>query len=93
MGIGCDRGSIIIFGASKDTIVPTKKLDLINATGAIASFDIISAGVLIVRRRPKMTIAVEAIIDTIGPLNAKSNKAVRDGGNERNGVIFPNVPI
>mmetsp|Transcript_28743 Transcript_28743/g.38284 ORF Transcript_28743/g.38284 Transcript_28743/m.38284 type:complete len:86 (-) Transcript_28743:818-1075(-) len=32
-GTGCDKGSIIIFGAIKDTIDPTAKLDLISTAG------------------------------------------------------------
>lgn len=92
-GIGCDRGSIIILGAIKDAKAPTKKLDLITAAGTVAKLDINSAGVFMVRAIPPIKHKRDAMREAIGPLKAKSNKADRDGGNERIGVMLPKVPI
>mmetsp|Transcript_59531 Transcript_59531/g.126553 ORF Transcript_59531/g.126553 Transcript_59531/m.126553 type:complete len:247 (-) Transcript_59531:1341-2081(-) len=90
IGIGCERGTIIIFGAMTLTIHPTRKEDFIVAAGTTGK--VATDCELIVRLSPKTSSIRETSMETPGPLMATSNNAVLVGGNDRRGVIEPNVP-
>jgi hypothetical protein len=92
IGISCDAGMLITFGAMTDVIVPTRKLVFVMAAGTTANVESASGDACTVREIPAIMNAIEIIAPAIGPLIAKSNIADRDFGNERSAVIDPKVP-
>mmetsp|Transcript_29744 Transcript_29744/g.53990 ORF Transcript_29744/g.53990 Transcript_29744/m.53990 type:complete len:153 (-) Transcript_29744:838-1296(-) len=90
MGIGCERGTIIMFGATTLTIDPIRKEDFIVAAGTTGK--VARDCELIVRLRPETSSIIDTSMETPGPLMATSNNAVLVEGNDLRGVIEPKVP-
>lgn len=88
-GIGCAIGSIMVFGANHERIVPNKKLDFILATVMNGNRDRSSDVARNVIMIPEMTRPSETAMAVNGPLNAKSKIAARFFGKDRKGVTHP----
>lgn len=91
--MSCDAGNAMTFGAITEQSDPTSKLVFIIAAGTTANVVNASDEACVVIEIPDIINAMDAIAPARGPLNATSKSAFLDFGNERNGVMEPNVPI
>lgn len=91
-GIGWASGNIIALEAIQDVKVPARKLDLKIMAGSTGKLAKEAGEARTVRRRLAMMHPIEAIVVAKGPLRAKSNNAARLDGNDRMGVMQPNIP-
>ena len=93
IGIGWAMGSIIVFGAIHERIVPRRKLDFMLATVTKGNRERSRDVALNVNEIPTKTIPSETAMADSGPLNAKSNISARFLGNDCIGVMHPKKGI
>ena len=78
--------------ANQERIEPIRKLDFIVRAGTTGKLAISIEDALVLNSIPPTKHANDAVTDANGPDNAKSSKSDRVFGNDRNGVMQPNIP-
>mmetsp|Transcript_22676 Transcript_22676/g.33563 ORF Transcript_22676/g.33563 Transcript_22676/m.33563 type:complete len:112 (+) Transcript_22676:391-726(+) len=91
--MSCDAGKAITFGAMMEQNDPTSTLVFIMTAGTTANVVKASEEACTVIEIPEIMHAMDTKAPTKGPLIATSKSAFLVFGNDRNGVIDPNVPI
>ena len=79
----------MVLGNNHDKIEPRRKLDFMLATDITGYLAISEADALLVNCTPPNTKHRDKARADMGPLNAKSSRADRFGGNDLRGVIQP----
>mmetsp|Transcript_23402 Transcript_23402/g.66282 ORF Transcript_23402/g.66282 Transcript_23402/m.66282 type:complete len:262 (-) Transcript_23402:218-1003(-) len=92
MGTGCAAGTSMALGANQESIVPTKKLDFNKIPGKTGNREMVSTDARTLPKIPSSMQAIETADEAAGPTRAMSNNEARLSGNDRSGVMQPNIP-